>query len=239
MNEVQVDKPLIIIEKHKDIFSPSITTCLLVEHIKIEPGNFVCDMGTGTGILGILAHKLGAGKVLFVDRDENALFLAEKNAIKNKCQGYETRKSILFENIDEKFDVILANLPQIPIAQELESIILPKDNGGGVFGNKVVLEFVQQAIDHLHPNGRIYLPIFGISSPDQTLNELDKLYRRETIAGRAIRVDSDPVILKNLPHIFKLELEGRAIFSREHENITFPVVILQLHQKTKNGTIPG
>jgi len=70
----------------------------------------VLDVGTGTGILGIAAAKLGAGKVVCVDIDKQAVAIAAENA---RMNGVEDRVDVLYQDaatLAETFDLIAANL---------------------------------------------------------------------------------------------------------------------------------
>ena len=72
-------------------------------------GKKVFDFGTGTGILAILAEKLGAKAVYAIDNDEWSIENAKENAQNNNCH------SLIFDLIDdpsgsESFDIILANI---------------------------------------------------------------------------------------------------------------------------------
>lgn len=72
-------------------------------------GKTVFDFGTGTGILAILAEKLGATKVLGTDNDTWCIENASENIEVNQC------KCIAIELVDIKsiagsFDIILANI---------------------------------------------------------------------------------------------------------------------------------
>jgi len=49
----------------------------------LKPGDSVIDLGTGSGILAIAAARLGAGRVVGVDLDPEALPVAEQNAARN------------------------------------------------------------------------------------------------------------------------------------------------------------
>lgn len=49
----------------------------------IKPGDSVIDLGTGSGILAIAAARLGAGRVIGVELDPEALPVAERNALRN------------------------------------------------------------------------------------------------------------------------------------------------------------
>ncbi len=49
----------------------------------VKPGDSVIDLGTGSGILAITAARLGAGRVIGVELDAEALPVAEQNALRN------------------------------------------------------------------------------------------------------------------------------------------------------------
>jgi len=70
----------------------------------------VLDMGTGTGLLAILAEQLGAAHISAVDIEEWAVENAKDNATRNRCQ----KVLILRGDIDcvenETFNVLLANI---------------------------------------------------------------------------------------------------------------------------------
>lgn len=69
----------------------------------------VYDFGTGTGILAILAEKLGAKMVLAVDNDIWSVENARENFDKNKCKTIDLK---LVKNADSNFNanIILANV---------------------------------------------------------------------------------------------------------------------------------
>ena len=69
----------------------------------------VFDFGTGTGILAILAHKLGAGQVLAVDNDDWCIENASENIIVNNTQSIEIQK-VNDAKLNKKFNIIIANI---------------------------------------------------------------------------------------------------------------------------------
>lgn len=90
------------------------TTRLCIKQIErlIQPGDRVLDLGTGSGILAILAAKLGASHVLAVDPDRTAVDSASENIEKNKV---EDRVEVKAGTIDDKtprdyFNLVVANL---------------------------------------------------------------------------------------------------------------------------------
>ena len=70
----------------------------------------VLDFGTGTGILAILAEKLGAKNIQAIDYDEWCYTNAVENTERNNCERVIVQKGSLELVLDKKFDIILANI---------------------------------------------------------------------------------------------------------------------------------
>lgn len=70
----------------------------------------VLDVGTGTGILGIAAAKLDAGKVLCVDTDKKAVEIATQNALINNVNERVAVRQGEITKLSETFDLIVANI---------------------------------------------------------------------------------------------------------------------------------
>ncbi len=76
----------------------------------------ILDIGTGSGCIAVsLAHYLPGCVVTAIDKMEDALVIAERNAVKNGVDGRIIfGKSDLFQNVGgEAFDVIVSNPPYI------------------------------------------------------------------------------------------------------------------------------
>ena len=71
------------LEINEHIFPPSSHGSFFAANMKINAGESVIDVGTGSGFLAIIAAKLG-GKVSATDNDPDAVDLAMQNAAKNK-----------------------------------------------------------------------------------------------------------------------------------------------------------
>jgi ribosomal protein L11 methyltransferase len=72
-------------------------------------GKTVFDFGTGTGILAILAAKLGATRVRAVDNDDWCVENASENILVNSCDNIDIEKVSVVES-NETYHIILANI---------------------------------------------------------------------------------------------------------------------------------
>lgn len=110
------------------------TTRLCITQMErlIKREHRVLDVGTGSGILAILAAKLGASYVLAIDPDRIAIDSARENIEKNKVQDVvELRVGTMDERTPSNyFDVVVANLFSSKIFELFERIKqTTKDNG--------------------------------------------------------------------------------------------------------------
>lgn len=96
-------------------------------------GKSVIDMGTGTGILAILAKKLGAGETVGIDIDEFAIENAKENGDLN---GVDIRWFVGDDKELEKLqpaDIFLANINLNVITGNLDKYVAKLKPGGKIF----------------------------------------------------------------------------------------------------------
>ena len=79
----------------------------------------VLDMGSGTGILALLALQLGAKSALAVDNDDNAVDNSRENAIRNELPQMEALVGESSTIAERKFEIILANINRNIILNDL------------------------------------------------------------------------------------------------------------------------
>jgi release factor glutamine methyltransferase len=152
----------------------------LVELLQSEIQNLkstIVDVGTGSGVIALsLAAKFPEAKVHASDISEEALALARENAGRlGLSERVQFRKNDLLENLGERFDVIVANLPYISMQdrQSLSREVLHDPETalfGGESGDELVGKLIEQARENLQPNGLLALEI-GIGQ-SQSLSEL-------------------------------------------------------------------
>lgn len=73
------------------------------------------DLGTGSGILAMAASLLGAGRILALDIDPDAIEVARENLALNDMSDLVECGTAPLEALTERFDIILANI----LAEEL------------------------------------------------------------------------------------------------------------------------
>jgi len=89
------------------------TTILCIQALEErlqKRGLSVLDVGTGSGILSIIAAKLGAKEVWGVDIDGVAVENARENVEKNHVLGIVKIRKGSIGNLQKKFDVVVANI---------------------------------------------------------------------------------------------------------------------------------
>lgn len=89
---------------------PTTQLCAAALEERIQPGMRALDVGTGSGILSILAVKLGAASALGVDIDAEAVCAARENVARN---GVADRVAIAlgsWEQAEGVYDVVVANI---------------------------------------------------------------------------------------------------------------------------------
>ena len=99
----------------------------------VQPGQRVIDIGTGSGILAIVAAHMGAGEVLATDLDAVAVRVAAENAHLNGFgEKIDCRCGDLLDVVDVSGDVVIANIIAdviLMLAKPVRERIVP----GGIF----------------------------------------------------------------------------------------------------------
>ena len=158
--------PEIDIKERDDVYPPSDDSILLIESLEVKSGERILEIGCGSGVVSIHCAKNGCS-VTAVDINPSAVECTKENAQLNGVD-IDVRLSDLFENISERFDTIVFNLPYLPVIDEGE---LAKAWSGGEDGMGPLPRLIAEANDHLLENGRVVVVVSSLMDQNK-LNAL-------------------------------------------------------------------
>ena len=119
----------------------------------------ILDIGCGYGVVSVVLKRFfEKAKILSTDVNERALELTRENIQKNnRTDDFEVRKSFVFDNISENFDMILSNPPIRA-------------------GKQVIFEIYEKSFFHLNKNGKFYCVIQTKHGAKSTKKKLEELF---------------------------------------------------------------
>jgi len=107
--------------------------------LKFE-NKIVLDYGTGTGVLAILAEKLGAEKIIAIDYDVLCYDNTVENIEANHCKKIIPVLDSHCTNNNEKVDILLANINLNVIISELKNILETTKQGAEILFSGILIE---------------------------------------------------------------------------------------------------
>ena len=170
----------------KDVLSPRMETEELIykviEYVKASNKNKfkILDLCTGSGIIAITLKKeleQVSVDVIASDISEEAIEVAKENAQSHDAT-IKFIKSDIFNNIDDKFDIIVSNPPYIDRKDEvtMQDNVLKYDPHLALFAEEEGMYFyrkiIEQANDYLNENGVIFFEI-GYDQKDKIIKLAD------------------------------------------------------------------
>lgn len=134
----------------------------------------VIDLGTGTGCIGITIKKhLPLANVTLVDIDPNTLEITKENAKKLNVD-VNIIESNYWENITDKFDIVISNPPYIKLNEKIETIVSKNEPKlalyAGIDGLDAYREILRNIKSHLNNS---YLIAFEIGCTQK--NDIENL----------------------------------------------------------------
>lgn len=149
---------------------PTTKMCIKEIEKNIKSGCSVLDIGTGSGILSIVAAKLGADSVLGIDIDQNAIISARKNIGNN---ALEDKIKLIHGSITDtddsiKYDLVVANMY-----------------------TKIIMDIAHPLLDKLMPNGKFILS--GIMKDKS--KDVQKLFETKNVHLSHQHIEGDWAVL--------------------------------------------
>ncbi len=159
-----------------EIYKPAEDSYLLSDTLKkyVKNTNLkTLEIGIGSGIQLQTLKEIGIKDIFGVD--------INKDAVKHcKKLGFNCMPSDLFNFVEGKYDLIVFNPPYLP-----ENRKEPKSSKlattGGKLGNEIINKFLEQAKNHLNPQGKIYLLTSSLTKEIKWGNYKKKLLAKKKL----------------------------------------------------------
>ena len=160
-----------------NVINPHFGSLLISEHLPryIDKGDIVLDLGTGIGILGIIAAK--KAKIVFAsDISVESVRLAKKNAeINGVGEKFFAFAGDMFECLKKNcFDLISGNVPMMPALPAYHKDPLSHAKDGGPDGRFFIDKMIEKAPVYLKDRGKLLFQQFDFLCVRTTLTKMEQ-----------------------------------------------------------------
>ena len=193
----------------EDTFAPTTISTLVAEAMDVDEGEVVIDVGTGTGVLAIIAAKLGASRVLAIDSSPSVREVGRANAeVHGVANKIEFLHGDLFDPLaeDVEADVIIGDVSGVPDSLAKVSGWFPSGIGGGPRGSELPIRMLREAVRRLRPGGRVFLPTGSLQDENAILEAARGIYGK--VAKFAERMIPLPSVLAESETLRSLMSDG-------------------------------
>lgn len=143
-----------ILKVNKNVLIPRFETEELVDQTIKYINRFfnkkvdILDIGTGSGAIAISLKKKVNSNVTATDISKEAIDVAKENAILNKVD-IDFINTNIYENIDNKFDVVISNPPYIAYDEEIMDIVKNNEPHTALYADNNGLYFYEQILKNI------------------------------------------------------------------------------------------
>ncbi len=140
---------------------PTTTGCMVLMEKYLKKGMSVMDVGCGSGILAIGAGLLGAGDVLGIEIDPDAVAVGRENIALNHVENIaRVELGDLTKGVDYKADIIVANLMADLVKMLTGDVAKHLKKGGIYISSGILLELKDELCAFLKDAGFEILEVY-------------------------------------------------------------------------------
>ena len=188
------------------VFTPTHTTVVMADGLEINPGDVVLDVGCGSGVLSIVAARLGAARVIGCDVSAAAVDVSGENARRLGLRDCtEFHQGHLFAPVvGVEADVVIGDVSGIPDAI---AEVTPWASGGPT-GAELPIEMLETLGERLKIGGRLYLPTGTMQAEERLLAVARSIFGADNLHALAVREFPLHTTLARSPAVQRLVDEG-------------------------------
>ena len=174
-------------------------TINLIKEMFDYPINII-DLGCGSGCIGLsLKKKLDNVSVTLLDISNEALEVAKENA-KNLDCDVDFILSDMWDNVNNKYDVVISNPPYIKTDEEIEELVYNNEPHLALYGGVDGLDYYYKIKDGLlaHTNNRFLVALeIGYDQKDDIVKIFSEIPNVEIITKKDLSNRDRMVFIKS------------------------------------------
>ncbi len=197
-------------------FRPSTISTMVAETMDVHDDDVVIDMGCGSGVLSIIAAKLGAKMVHGVDAEMETVRVATANAAE---QGVADRTAFyrgdMFDPLPEGVtaDVVIGDVSGVPDEIAEATGWFPSGLSGGPSGAELPVRMLEQARLFMRRGGKLFLPTGSLQDEASVLSAARNAFGRlKKLTERRIPLPtsvSDNPVIRRMAHDKRIDITER------------------------------
>ena len=201
------------------VFRPRSDSRLLASVLRRQDGvrgGDVLDVCTGSGLIAVTAALAGARSVCAVDVSLRSVLTARLNARLNGVRVEALRGDMLAAVPGRRFDVIAANPPYLPSAQDaLPARGTARHTEAGDSGRELLDRLIADAPGHLRPGGLLLVTHSSVIGEQETLDRIRAAGLEPAVAERRSGT-LGPLLAQRAP---ELEAKGMLAPGERREDV--------------------
>lgn len=128
------------------------TTQLVAKELVNLKGTSLLDVGTGTGILAIMAKQMGIVRVAATEIEADSRRVARENFERNKCESIQLDERQV-EDLQEKFDIVVANIIDGVLVRIQDALKARVNPGGWLVLSGIITEREKDFLEGFNVSG--------------------------------------------------------------------------------------